>query len=265
MRLPTFLSTALVLLAATVFAQAPESEKIQPRIFILTTYATESDSWNLVPGLNLFTTQKLAIPGLSPLCPDVHCTANGEVCHITTSEGGFSPQGAKSEDEYPVYLFKTEVFKLNDKLRREVAKYAGRAFLNDGDDPVAAQEDSAILTSLFRALLRLTNFFRIILMGVGYDFDREYYGQEPSTNLLWVDSPGRAPALQNIGIAGEKIVDGILANWVRFFQGGVETDNHVGDVFGTAGGTPEFGPKRVPGRGEDGKGGIDIGGGVVED
>ncbi|KAF2468545.1 purine nucleoside permease [Lindgomyces ingoldianus] len=233
----------------------------------------------------------------------------------------YIPLGAKAPDQYPVYLFGTEVFELNDALRKEVASYAKRAYLNDSDSAIfyrslyyskngeytpgaappgielcdsitsdtwysgskigeaiegyvklvtnnhgvyctAAQEDSAILAALFRGTLhvpRLVDFDRVIVLRSGADFDREHWRQEAAQNLLWVDSPGRAPALRNIGIAGGKIVSGILGNWTRVFEKGVKAENYVGDVFGTAGGTPDFGPKKRPGKGEDGKGSMVIG------
>lgn len=378
----------------------PTSSPLKPKVFIVSTFSTEAEAWRgaqFAHGLDVFG-QKIVVPGLSPLFPVIHCTENGDVCLVTTGEGGkfrqtlykplfnsflttrsgleinaalstsallqsklfdlkqtyfliagiasinpklgtlgsitfarftvqfglqyeidgrdtpnnfssgYVPQGAKKPGDY-----RTEVFELNDALRKTAARFAQRATLNDSDAAVvyrshyqsrtrvfkagasppgieqcdaitsdtwysgskigeaieqyvklvtngtgkyctAAQEDNAILAALFRAAVaKAVDFSRIILMRTGSDFDREYPGQQATENLLWVDQGGKAPALRNINLAGSRIVNGILADWNKTFENGVQTKNYVGDMFGTLGGTPDFGPGKVPGAsmGED--------------
>lgn len=46
----------------------------------------------------------------------------------------------------------------------------------------------------------------------------------------------------NIYLTGIKIIEGILGKWETVFEAGVNATNYVGDIFGTLGGTPDFGP-----------------------
>lgn len=49
-------------------------------------------------------------------------------------------------------------------------------------------------------------------------------------------------AVENIYRAGMPIVRGILDGWdCAELKGGVETDNYIGDIFGSLGGDPDFG------------------------
>lgn len=106
-----------------------------------------------------------------------------------------------------------------------------------------AQEDNASLEALLRAALHnRTDFARILVMRTASDFDRPYPGEADTENLFYADQGGFEPALQNIYIAGIKVVQGILAAWDQTFAAGVKPDNYIGDVFGTLGGTPDFGP-----------------------
>lgn len=56
----------------------------QPRVFVVTMFELEQEPW-LKSDLNL--SQNLTIPGLSPQYPEIHCTANYSVCHVSTGEG----------------------------------------------------------------------------------------------------------------------------------------------------------------------------------
>lgn len=104
-----------------------------------------------------------------------------------------------------------------------------------------AQEDNATLEALLRAAIaKLVDFSRIILLRTASDFDRPYPGQEALTNLLTA-SGGFEPAIQNIYLAGVEVVQGILQGWNETFERGVVPDNYVGDIFGSLGGTPDFG------------------------
>ena len=104
-----------------------------------------------------------------------------------------------------------------------------------------AQEDNAILEALLRgALANLTDFSRIIVMRTASDFDRPYTGQADTTNLFY-ESQGFEPGLQNIYLAGVKVVEGIVNGWSQTFCSGINATNYIGDIFGSLGGTPDFG------------------------
>ena len=77
------------------------------------------------------------------------------------------------------------------------------------------------------------------------DFDRPYPGEAATTNLFWADQGAFEPAVQNIYLAGIKVVEGILDGWNTTFAKGVNASNYLGDIFGTLGGTPDFGPGSI--------------------
>jgi hypothetical protein len=81
-------------------------------------------------------------------------------------------------------------------------------------------------------------------MRTASDFDRPYPGSPAVYNLLYADQGGFAPALENLYVAGIKVIEGILEGWEKTFADGVEPSNYIGDIFGTLGGTPDFGPGR---------------------
>ena len=106
-----------------------------------------------------------------------------------------------------------------------------------------AQEDNATLEALLRSTLNnLTDFSRIIIMRTASDFDRPYPGEPDTVNLFYAEQGGFLPAIQNIYLAGIKVVEGILGGWNSTFAKGVNATNYIGDIFGTLGGTPDFGP-----------------------
>ncbi|KAJ5769755.1 uncharacterized protein N7511_001806 [Penicillium nucicola] len=114
-----------------------------------------------------------------------------------------------------------------------------------GDYCASAQEDNATLEVLLRSSARkLTDFSRIIVMRTASDFDRPYPGSSAVYNLLYADQGGFTPAIENLYVAGIKVVEGILDGWNTTFAAGVEPTNYIGDIFGTLGGTPDFGPGR---------------------
>lgn len=106
-----------------------------------------------------------------------------------------------------------------------------------------AQEDNATLEALLRAAVHgIVDFSRIIVMRTASDFDRQYPGEGAAYNLLYADQGGFEPAIHNIYNAGIKVVQGILDGWDEVFVHGIKPSNYVGDIFGTLGGTPDFGP-----------------------
>ncbi|KAJ4490726.1 purine nucleoside permease-like protein [Lentinula aciculospora] len=104
------------------------------------------------------------------------------------------------------------------------------------------QEDNAMLEVLLRATLaKLADFSRIIVMRTASDFDRPYDGESAVENLFG-DAPGFYPAIVNINLAGVQVVTGIVNGWSETFEQGVKADNYIGDILGSLGGVPDFGP-----------------------
>ncbi|MCJ1245078.1 hypothetical protein MMC30_002279 [Trapelia coarctata] len=334
-------------------------------------FPPEGDVWYGIPEFNLLA-QNITVPGLSPLYPDVHCTASGEICQLVTGESeinaattisaltfsplftltktyfliagiaginpeiattgsvtfaryavqvalqyefdareipanfstGYVPQGSTSPTQYPQSIYGTEVFEVSDALRQLAIGFAKTATLNDtavaqayranyassaaytagseapgvvacdvatsdvyfsgallseafgnttslytngsGVYCTTAQEDNATLEALLRGAARnLTDFSRIIVMRSASDFDRPYVGSSDTFNLFYANQGGFGPAIANLYLAGVKVVEGILGGWESVFEKGVIPGNYVGDIFGTLGGTPDFGPGGV--------------------
>ncbi|KAL2059987.1 hypothetical protein VTL71DRAFT_9809 [Oculimacula yallundae] len=107
---------------------------------------------------------------------------------------------------------------------------------------MTAMEDTGILAALLRAALQQrVQFSRVILMRAGSNFDRSP-GQNDIVELPFtIDHGGFRPACRNLYLAGMEIVNGILDGWTTF-EKGVESENYVGDIFGSLGGKPGFGP-----------------------
>ena len=107
------------------------------------------------------------------------------------------------------------------------------------------QEDNGTLGALMRgALTDRVDFSRIIIMRTASDFDRPFDGQSAAANLF-VGAPGFVPSITNIHLAGVKVVQGIVAGWKETFEKGVKPNNFIGDVFGSLGGQPDFGPGSI--------------------
>jgi hypothetical protein len=108
---------------------------------------------------------------------------------------------------------------------------------------MTAQEDNATLEALLRAAVRGTvDFARVIIMRTASDFDRPNPNMSDVDNLMYVDQGSFEPAIQNIYLAGTPIVKGILDRWNSQFEKGIKPTNYIGDIFGTLGGAPDFGP-----------------------
>ncbi|KAG8984004.1 hypothetical protein FRB93_006843 [Tulasnella sp. JGI-2019a] len=303
--------------------------------------------------------------GLSPLFPDVHCTANSEVCQVITGEAeinaattisslvasplfdltktyffiagiagvnpniatvgsvsfaryavqvalqfeidareipsnfstGYFPIGSVAPNQHPKDIYGTEVFEFNDDLKKLAVGFASTAKLNDSDASIAyranyaqaaakagptvvecdvatadawfsgellgdafsnttklltngtgvycatAQEDNATAEALLRAALhKKVDFGRIILMRTFSDFDRPYPGESVLQNLVYSNPQFFTPSIVNLYLAGVKVVEGILGHWDTTFEGGVTPTNYIGDILGSLGGTPDFGP-----------------------
>jgi purine nucleoside permease len=112
-----------------------------------------------------------------------------------------------------------------------------------GEYCMTAQEDSAVLEVLVRlAIEGLVDFSRAILMRTGSDFDRPPPSETAFDNLRIADQNGFEIAIDNIYLAGVEIVRGILDGWHTTFRKGVTPKNYIGDIFGSLGGKPDFGP-----------------------
>jgi hypothetical protein len=60
--------------------------------------------------------------------------------------------------------------------------------------------------------------------------------------LRILDQNGFLIAIDNIYLAGVEIVKGVLKNWDCTFKKGIKPTNYIGDIFGSLGGEPDFGP-----------------------
>ena len=111
---------------------------------------------------------------------------------------------------------------------------------------MTAQEDNATLEAMIRfAVHKTIDFARIIIMRTASDFDRPYPGASPEFNLFYSNQGAFEPAVENIYLAGTPIIKGILSGWKKTFEKGVKPKNYIGDVFGTLGGKPDFGPGTI--------------------
>ncbi|TKA83017.1 hypothetical protein B0A55_00828 [Friedmanniomyces simplex] len=362
------LSTASAALVPAKLQERALEYVVKPKVFIISMFEPEGDVWYGIPEFDVLALN-ITVPGFSPLYPDAHCTANGDICQLVTGESeinaattiaslvrsprfdltttylmvagiagvnpevaticsvtfaryavqvalqyefsqfeiptnytsGYIPQGSVSAQEYPQSIYGTEVFEFNQNLQKMAATFARKATLNDSDDAMVyranyaassayaagaagpsvvecdvatsdvyysgtilstafgnyttlvtngsgvycttAQEDNATGEALLRAAIqKLVDFSRIIVMRTASDFDRPYPGEAATTNLLYSNQGSFEPAIQNIYLAGREVVAGILDGWNSTFAAGVNASNYVGDIFGTLGGSPDFGP-----------------------
>lgn len=63
--------------------------KITPKVVIFSMFPPEADAWYGIKEFDVLA-HNITVPGLSPLYPDAHCTANGDVCQVTIGEAGRS-------------------------------------------------------------------------------------------------------------------------------------------------------------------------------
>ncbi|KAF9887348.1 hypothetical protein FE257_010343 [Aspergillus nanangensis] len=106
-----------------------------------------------------------------------------------------------------------------------------------------AQEDNASLEALVRAAAAgLVDFARVVVMRTGSDFDRPPPGVNALQHLVYNRQGGHGPAVRNIYQAGIEVVGGIVEGWDEVFGKGVQAGNYVGDILGSLGGEPDYGP-----------------------
>ncbi|KAF9264459.1 putative purine nucleoside permease [Marasmius fiardii PR-910] len=211
---------------------------------------------------------------------------------------GYVGQGATAPGQYPPELYGTEVFEVNDALRRIAFNFSQKANLSDtkpardyranyknsvqspnfalcdtatadtywagvllaqafentttlwtngtGKYCTTQQEDNATLEILMRGdISGLVDFSRVIIMRTISDFDRQFPGQSAAESLLLADQEGFDISITNIYRAGVQVVQGIVGGWDRQFRDGVKPDNYIGDILGSLGGRPDFGPGNI--------------------
>lgn len=140
----------------------------------------------------------------------------------------------------------SDVYFSGDILGEAFGNYTTLVTNGSGIYCSTAQEDNATLEALLRAAIeQLVDFSRIIVMRTISDFDRPYPGQAATDNLFYAEQGAFEPSIQNIYLAGVKVIEGIIDGWNSTFSGGVNATNYIGDIFGTLGGEPDFGPGSV--------------------
>lgn len=108
-----------------------------------------------------------------------------------------------------------------------------------------AHEDSAILEVLLRANVQgLVEFGRVVVMRAGGDYDGPPSGVSAGESLPGTDV-GYPLALRNMYLTGVQVVKGILNDWDSKFKNIVTAENYVGDIMGSLGEKPDFGPDSV--------------------
>ncbi|KAK6969176.1 purine nucleoside permease [Favolaschia claudopus] len=218
---------------------------------------------------------------------------------------GYFPQGSEGPGQFPGTLYGTEVYEVNEALRKLAFDAARKGKLNDtaaaiqlraryakspefaaankvsGPSVVLCdtatsdtfwdgrllgeafenttriftngtavycttqQEDNATLEALMRgAMVKLLDFSRIIIMRSASDFDRQPIGETAVQQLLG-PTPGFEPSIANLRFAGVEVVQMILRGWETTFERGVKPSNYVGDILGSLGGNPDFGPGSI--------------------
>ena len=60
---------------------------VKPKVFIISMFDPEGEAWYGIPEFDVLA-MNITVPGASPLYPQAHCTADGDVCQITIGESG---------------------------------------------------------------------------------------------------------------------------------------------------------------------------------
>ena len=80
-----FASASATLLSPIRFGERAASTVVKPKVFIISMFDPEAEVWYGIPEFDLLA-MNITVPGFSPLYPDAHCTADGEICQLTTGE-----------------------------------------------------------------------------------------------------------------------------------------------------------------------------------
>lgn len=70
-------------------------------------------------------------------------------------------------------------------------------------------------------------------MRTGSNFDRPFLSESVLQNLFYDNQGGFGPSVENIYLAGVKVVEGILNGWDSTFEKGIKPKNYIGDILGT--------------------------------
>lgn len=137
----------------------------------------------------------------------------------------------------------SDVFYHGPTLGNAFDKYTSVITNGTGHYCATAQEDSAMLEVFLRgAKAGLVDFGRIIVMRTAANFDRPPPDLSPYIEFFYRSSGGFGPSVANLALAGKPIVDGIVKGWNSEYKAGIKPSNYIGDIFGTLGGVPDFGP-----------------------
>jgi purine nucleoside permease len=60
---------------------------VKPKVFIISMFDPEAEVWYGIPEFDILGLN-ITVPGFSPLFPDAHCTADGDICQLVTGESG---------------------------------------------------------------------------------------------------------------------------------------------------------------------------------
>ncbi|KAF9531969.1 purine nucleoside permease-domain-containing protein [Crepidotus variabilis] len=151
--------------------------------------------------------------------------------------------GAASPGVYACDVATSDVYFSGRLLGEAFSNYTRLMTNGTGIYCTAAQEDNATLEVLLRAAIAgLVDFSRIIVMRTASDYDRQFPGEEAYFNLFYANQGSFLPAVKNLYLAGIKVVNGVLGEWDTKFAKGIPAPNYIGDIFGSLGGTPDFGP-----------------------
>lgn len=122
---------------------------------------------------------------------------------------------------------------------------------------ILAKEDSAVLEAAVRySIYGLTDYSRWVLLRAGSRFDRPpvQYANETLAFSSSNSTDATDLAIENLYTVVETIVGDIVMNWDDVYadatyvstsgskNGTYAPENYIGDIFGSLGGTPDFGP-----------------------
>lgn len=170
-------------------------------------------------------------------------TAKAYRANYASAPGNIYEAGTRAPSVVECDVATTDVYYSGDLLGSAFSNTTEVLTNGTGTYCSSAQEDNATLEALLRTSRHnLTDFSRIIVMRTGSDFERPYPGQAALDNLMFADQGAFEPAVANLYHAGIEVVKGILGGWNATFEKGVKPSNYVGDIFGTLGGKPNFGP-----------------------
>ncbi|KAK3115846.1 hypothetical protein LTR53_004405 [Teratosphaeriaceae sp. CCFEE 6253] len=79
------LSTASAALVPAKLQERALEWVVKPKVFIISMFVYEEEVWYGIPEFDILALN-ITVPGFSPEYPDAHCTADGEICQLTTGE-----------------------------------------------------------------------------------------------------------------------------------------------------------------------------------